>query len=100
MSNIIKSADELYKFRRCLEIFKASGLNGDTLMVAIHRMMPRDKNGNFLIEYKIKEQGARPAIFLPNNYRIDFAVDKCNEWLTTNTADIGKEYNVSDFSLY
>lgn len=95
MSNIIKTTEDLYKFRRCLEIFRNEGFNGDTLMVAAHRMMPRDKSG-FIAEYKIKDQGSKPAVYVDRYNRMEFALDKCNEWINANIGTLMRKYNIKD----
>ena len=99
MSNIIKTKEELFKTRRCLEIFRDEGFNGDTLMVAAHRLMPRDKSG-FITEYKIKDQGNKPVQYVNRYNRMEFAIDKCNEWINANIGTLMRKYNISDERVF
>lgn len=95
MSNIIKSEEDVKKLRECLELFRRDGMNADSLNIVANHLMPRNNCG-LLVDYKIKDQGLRTAQFIPRYNRIDFAVDKCEEWLNTNVDSIAEYYGISD----
>ncbi len=96
MSNIIKTKNDLYELKEKLQLLKEQSLRRETLKETIDLVLPKDENGNDLINSRIKDCGGRTAIFVPRYRTIEFSLEKCQEWVVQNMKDLAEMYGIKD----
>lgn len=61
--------------------------------------MPRDKNGNMLLKYRVSDKVVHTAIFIPQYEVVEVSIKRLNSWLDVNVRDLAEMYEIEDKDL-
>lgn len=95
MSNILKNQNDLIVLSDIINYVNKNELSKSYLEEVFKLLIPNN-NGDYLIDYTVKDKGATTAIFVPQSMRIIVSLDKINKWLELNEKDSAEFYKISD----
>ena len=86
-------------FCNALHNAKDNGFDKETIESILERIMPRDKDGNMLLKYRVSDKGGHTAIFIPQYEVVEVSIKRLNSWLDINTRDLAEMYEIDDKEL-
>ena len=100
MSNIVKTREDLVKLKEYIKLIQTKWLTKDTMEEIITGIIPKDANGNNLVNVKIMPDGRRVALYSASTNTVEFSIEKCKKWLIVNLEELSHLYGVEDKKLY
>lgn len=99
MGNIVHSEEDSKYLCSLVYDIKDSGFDKQKIESVLERIMPRDKDGNMLLKYRVSDKGVHTAIFIPQYEVVEVSIKKLNSWLDINTRDLAEMYEIEDKDL-
>lgn len=99
MGNIVHNEEDSKYLCDLVYDIKENGFDKEKIESILERIMPRDKDGNMLLKYRVSDKGVHTAIFIPQYEVIEVSIKKLNSWLEINTKDLADMYDIKDKSL-
>lgn len=99
MGNVIRNTLEYdYLCKLVLDI-RDNGFDKEKLENILENILPRDKDGNMLLKYRVSDKGVHTAIFIPQYEVVEVSIKRLNGWLDINTKDLAEMYEIEDKDL-
>ena len=99
MGNIVRSEEDSKYLCSLVYDIKDNGFDKEKIESILDRIMPRDKDGNMLLRYRVNDKGLHTAIFIPEYEVIEVSIKRLNNWLDINTKDLAEMYEIDDIDL-
>ena len=99
MGHIIITDEDYNYLCTLVNEINENGFDKITVESILRRLLPKDKDGDFLIYYNIRQRGGNTAMFLPRYEIIDISLQELYTWVDRNAADLATVYEVEDTRL-
>ena len=99
MGHIVHSEEDSKYLCDLVYDIKDNGFDKEKIESILERIMPRDKEGNMLLKYRVSDKGIHTAIFIPQYEVIEVSIKRLNSWLDVNTRDLAEMYEIDDKEL-
>ena len=99
MGNIVHNEDDSKYLCDFVYDIKDNRFDKEKIESILERIMPRDKEGNMLLKYRVSDKGVHTAIFIPQYEVVEVSIKRLNSWLDVNARDLAKMYEVEDKDL-
>ena len=96
MGKVLEVNNKIVYLGSMLETIKQEPLTIVLIESLLHRLIPKDDNGNLLVGYNVKEKGRNPAIYYPRYNIIEVDLISLMEWVDGNGNDLASLYNIED----
>ncbi len=96
MSNIISGKNSFLMFNDFFSEIEKNGIRVENISELLNLIIPRDKAGKLLINYRVKEKGVGTAVFSPKFEDIVISINKIIDWLSANSLQLAEMYKVDD----
>lgn len=98
MSNILKNQNDLIVLSNIINYVNKNELSKSYLEEVLKLLIPNN-NGDYLIDYIVKEKGTITANFVPQFKYIKVSLNKINKWLELNEKELAELYKISDNNI-
>ena len=100
MSYIVRDKDELNLVKDLFDLYQKEKMNIDLLEEIVRELIPRDKNGEMMVGYRICESGGGTAAFsLSENY-LNLSIKEMYEFIDKNLVNQVEIFNIKDVKLF
>lgn len=99
MGHIIKTEEDNNYLCGLVKDIYENGFDKNKIETVLVKLLPRDDNGDLLIDYYIRERGVNTAIFVPRYETISISLYNLYAWVDRNTTDLAEVYEVEDTNL-
>lgn len=99
MGHIIKTEEDYNYLCTLVNEINENSFDKGTVESVLRRLLPKDCEGDFLIDYNIRDRGGYTAIFIPKYEIINISLLELYAWVDRNAADLATMYEVEDTRL-
>lgn len=100
MGNIVKNNNDFEYLRNLIVVIENLDITKDMVEEILSNLIPKDCEGNVLINFKVREKGNVTAIFYPKYESIYLSVNKMREWLEFNSKDLAECFGIENTELF
>lgn len=96
MGNMVENKKDINYLCSMLETIRNEALTPFLIECLLENIIPRDENGELMVNYVVRENSKTPAIFYPRYNTIQVGMIGLMNWVENNGNDLANVYNIED----